>query len=87
MRCFVKLPNGLWAIYSTVDGYVIYDATIDDLLKFRVDEQTEILKRELESLETDTPLVNIGNYESILKYSQLKAKEEIEPFISGETES
>ncbi len=39
----IKQPNGLYAIWSTVvDNFVMYDATVDDIIR---EEQVEIHER------------------------------------------
>ena len=45
-REIVKQPNGLYCVFpSIVDDVIVYDATPEELIKFRIEEETETIKK------------------------------------------
>jgi len=67
-REIVKQPNGLYCIFSSiVDDVIVYDATPEELIKFRIEEETETIKKYI--TETIKSL-NEGNSRS-MPYEEL----------------
>jgi len=50
-RHIIKQPNGLYAIWSTiVDNFIMTDATPEEYVDFRIEEETQRIKKDLKEI-------------------------------------
>lgn len=63
-RFYVQRPDKLWNIFSTVvDGYVAEGLTLDGIKKLRIDEFMQNNEREVNSLLTERPELNVMSFD------------------------
>lgn len=68
-RHYVKNPKtGKWNIYSTIiDDFILDEwATFDELKHYAVAEAAEEKRKDIESLKTQSPRVNIMDYDEAI---------------------
>lgn len=62
-RFYVHRPDGKWNIFSSVaDGYIAEGLTLDDIKQFRLEKFAAENEREVNSLASDRPLLNIMDF-------------------------
>lgn len=62
-RFYVHRPDGKWNIFSSVaDGYIAEGLTLDDIKQFRLEEFASENEREVNSLVSDRPLLNVMDF-------------------------
>lgn len=63
-RFYVRRPDGLWNIFSTVcDEYIAEGLTLDGIKKFRIDDFKKNNEREVNSLLTERPELNVMSFD------------------------
>lgn len=76
-RYYVKNPKtGRWNIYSTIiDDFILSEwATFDELKHYAVAEAAEEKAKDIESLKTNSPRVNVMPFEEAKGLQQLGIK-------------
>ena len=62
-RFYVHRPDGKWNIFSSVaDGYIAEGLTLDGIKQFRLEEFTSENEREVNSLASGNPLLNVMDF-------------------------
>lgn len=62
-RFYVHRPDGKWNIFSSVvDGYIAEGLTLDGIKQFRLEEFSSGNEREVNSLASDHPLLNVMDF-------------------------
>lgn len=78
-RFYVQRPDGLWNIFSTVlDEYISEGLTLDGIKKFRADDFNKNNEREVNSLLTERPELNIMSFDEAEERISCIEKEETE---------
>lgn len=77
-RYYVKNPEGKWNIFSTIMDDLLFEEWVsyDDLIEEVCYELVEEKKKELASLYSDKPSVNVMSYEECM--NSIVKEEEIE---------
>lgn len=62
-RFYVQRPDGKWNIFSGVaDGYIAEGLTLDGIKQFRLEKFASENEREVNSLASDRPLLNVMDF-------------------------
>lgn len=62
-RFYVQRPDGKWNIFSSVaDGYIAEGLTLDGIKQFRLEKFTSENEREVNSLASDNPRLNVMDF-------------------------
>lgn len=62
-RFYVLRPDGKWNIFSSVaDEYIAEGLTLDGIKQFRLEEFVSENEREVNSLASDRPLLNVMDF-------------------------
>lgn len=62
-RFYVQRPDGKWNVFSSVvDEYIAEGLTLDDIKKFRLEKFAAENEREVNSLASDRPLLNVMDF-------------------------
>lgn len=76
-RFYVQRPDELWNIFSTVcDEYIAEGLTLDGIKKFRIDDFKKNNEREVNSLLTERPELNVMLFDEAEEY--IRCMEEME---------
>lgn len=72
-RYYVKNPNtGRWNIYSTIiDDFILSEwATFEELKHYAISEAAEEKRKDIDSLKTKSPRVNVMPFEEAIGLQQ-----------------
>lgn len=63
-RFYVQRPDGKWNIFSSViDGYIAEGLTLEGIKNFRLEKFSSENEREVNSLASDRPLLNVMDFD------------------------
>ena len=79
-RYYVKNPEGKWNIFSTIIDDLLFEEWVshDELVEEVCYELVEEKKKELASLYSDKPSVNVMDYEECMRKIEIYHSEEEE---------